>query len=92
MLLVCIGCALIYFQNIENDQRWIGHYASKTTNISVILQEPLTDKPNSYKALAKVESVLVNDEWIMDYKRPCTHIWILGYALNAVAASRICST
>lgn len=33
----------------------------------------------------------VNDEWMMDYKTPWTHIWILGYALNAVAASRICS-
>lgn len=34
----------------------------------------------------------VNDKWMMDYKTPCTHIWILGYALDAVAASRICST
>jgi competence protein ComEC len=64
MVLVCAGCLLVYFQNIENDIRWIGKYASKTGALSVVLQEPLVVKLNSYKVLAKVESVLVNGEWI----------------------------
>lgn len=65
LLFVCVGCLLMYFQNIENDGRWIGNFASKATAVSVTLQEPLTLKPNSYKALAKLESALVNGEWRM---------------------------
>lgn len=65
MLLICIGCLLIYFQNIENDNRWIGKYASMATAVTVTLQEPLVTKPNSFKALAKVESVFVNGQWSM---------------------------
>ncbi|MDB5211906.1 MAG: ComEC/Rec2 family competence protein [Sediminibacterium sp.] len=55
----------MHFQNIENDAAWIGNHISKATAISVLLQEPLTAKPNSYKALAKVDAVLVNGEWAM---------------------------
>ncbi len=55
----------MYFQNIEHDTKWIGHYADKTNLITVTLQEPLTAKTNSYKAMAKLESVLVNGKWVM---------------------------
>jgi competence protein ComEC len=64
MALVCVGCLLVYFQNIEHDNRWIGKYASNTGAVSVVLQEPLVTKLNSYKVLVKAESVLVNGEWI----------------------------
>ena len=60
MLVVCFGIVLMYFQNIEHDPNWIGIYADKTKLISLTLQEPLTAKANSYKALAEVESVFVN--------------------------------
>jgi competence protein ComEC len=65
LLVACIGSVLMYFQNIEHDTKWIGKYADKAKLITVILQEPLTAKANSYKALAKAESVLVNGEWAM---------------------------
>ena len=64
MLVVCFGIVLMYFQNIEHDPNWIGIYADKTKLISLTLQEPLTAKANSYKALAEVESVFVNGEWV----------------------------
>jgi len=65
MLVVCMGAALMYFQNIEHNNKWIGHYAGDAKYISVTLQEPLTAKANSYKALASVGSVLVNGQWVM---------------------------
>lgn len=65
ILFICLGCLLMYFQNIENDKKWIGKYAAEAKLISVTLQEPLTPKANSYKALTKLESVLVNGQWLM---------------------------
>jgi competence protein ComEC len=55
----------MYYRNIENNPRWVGHFLSQSTCISVTLQEPLTPKANSYKALARIESVLVKGKWIM---------------------------
>ena len=65
ILIISAGTALMYFQNIEHDTKWIGHYADKTKLIMVTLQEPLIAKTNSYKAMAKLESALVNSEWEM---------------------------
>jgi competence protein ComEC len=63
LIFICLGCLLIHFQNIRNDPQWIGHYQSQAKCISVILQEPLTAKTNSYKALAKVGAVLIDQQW-----------------------------
>lgn len=63
LLAFCTGAALIYFQNIEHDKNWIGHHLQDKQLIIVTLQEPLVKKANSYKALAKAEAVLVNDQW-----------------------------
>ena len=63
LLLFCTGAALIYFQNIEHDKNWIGNHLQKNQLIIVTLQEPLAEKANSYKALAKAESVMLNDHW-----------------------------
>jgi len=65
ILFTCVGCLLMYFQNIENDKSWIGKYVAEAKLIFVTLQEPLTPKANSYKALAKPWSVLVNGEWLI---------------------------
>jgi competence protein ComEC len=63
LIFICLGCLLIHFQNLKNDQRWVGHYLSAAKCISVVLQEPLTAKTNSYKALAKVDVVLIDQQW-----------------------------
>ena len=63
LIMVCFGSALCYFQNIENDPQWIGHFIKGKETILLTLQEPLTEKPNSFKALAKAESVLKNGKW-----------------------------
>lgn len=63
LLMLCLGAALIYFQNIEHDLQWIGHYAANNKTILVTLQEPLAEKTNSFKALARVESVMADEGW-----------------------------
>jgi competence protein ComEC len=63
LLLFCTGAILIYFQNIEHNKNWIGHFLQNNPLVIVTLQEPLTEKANSYKALAKAEAVMVNDQW-----------------------------
>lgn len=65
MMIFCFGSALMYFQNIENGKNWIGHFIKGRETMLVTLQEPLTEKPNSFKVLAKSESVFVNGEWTM---------------------------
>jgi competence protein ComEC len=63
LVFICLGCLLIHFQNLRNDPQWIGHYQSQAKSVLVILQEPLTVKPNSYKALAKPGAVLIDQQW-----------------------------
>ena len=63
LLFFCLGATLVYFQQTEHDKTWIGHYLSGNQPVIVTLQEPLVEKVNSYKALAKAEAILVNDEW-----------------------------
>lgn len=63
LLMLCLGAALIYFQNIEHDPQWIGHHTAKNKTILVTLQEPLAEKTNSFKALASAESVMTDEGW-----------------------------
>ena len=53
----------LFFKNIENHPEWIGHYIKGKETILLTVQEPLTEKPNSFKTLAKAESLLKNGEW-----------------------------
>ncbi len=64
-LLFCTGAILIYFQNITHNKNWIGHHLQNNQLIIVALQEPLVEKANTYKALAKAEAVMANGEWKM---------------------------
>ena len=63
-LMLCAGTALMYFQNIEHNPRWIGKHIHGKEWVLVTLQEPLTEKTNSFKALASVDAVLEKSRWI----------------------------
>ncbi len=63
MMIVCLGSVLIHFQNIENDSSWIGHFIHGKETVLLTIQEPLVEKPNSFKALAKAESVFKKGAW-----------------------------
>ncbi len=55
---------LVNSSNIEKDPSWINHhYDAKNDVVIVTIQEPLVEKPKSYKALAKIEGILKNDSF-----------------------------
>ncbi len=56
-----LGGLLVNTRNIENDPEWINHYYSTVDAVIVTIQEPLVEKPKSYKALATIENVIKND-------------------------------
>lgn len=57
-ILLCAGGGLLVFKNdIRNDHQWIGYQPFDSSLIMLTLKEPLVIKPNSYKALATVETI-----------------------------------
>src|SRR5579875_2364406 len=55
ILFVSAGAWLVYANDIRHQQNWIGRKAADA--YIVTLQEPLVEKPNSYKAIAQVETI-----------------------------------
>lgn len=64
VLFMCAGGILMYTADTRNDSRWIGHHLNGATYILAGVQEPLTEKPRSYKTTAKAEAVWRNGKWI----------------------------
>ncbi len=62
-LLFSAGACLCYFQDLKHDQEWVGYHTGKKNTVLVTLEESPIEKPNSYKALARVELMLINQEW-----------------------------
>lgn len=57
-ILLGAGGGLLVFENdIRNNHQWIGHQPSDSSLLMLTLKEPLVVKPNSYKALATVETI-----------------------------------
>jgi competence protein ComEC len=63
LLFIAIGGFFSFTKNIEHHPNWIGKYYTNNTLVLLTLQEPIVDKPKSYKALAKAEAVLINGDW-----------------------------
>ncbi|HEX8316355.1 MAG TPA: ComEC/Rec2 family competence protein, partial [Flavisolibacter sp.] len=57
LLLASVGSLLVWTQDVRNNGDWIGHQHSGEKFITVILEDPLVEKTNSYKALAGFETV-----------------------------------
>lgn len=64
LVFACAGAALTWQQNIHNSSLYFGNYYEPGSPVSVVLQEPLTEKANSYKAIATVKTVLKDGNWI----------------------------
>lgn len=64
ILFMSAGGILMYIADTRNNNRWIGHYLSGATYILAYIQEPLTEKPRSYKTTAKAEAIWRNGKWI----------------------------
>lgn len=61
ILFFSLGSSLSWLKDIHHDHRWFGHLYKDQDAIIAVLNEPLTEKPNSVKAEAKVNRVLKGD-------------------------------
>jgi competence protein ComEC len=60
-LLICIGSLVTYYKDLANHPNWVKRYCSDSSVLRVVLQEPLSEKPKTYKAVASVEQVVNQD-------------------------------
>src|SRR5690242_12670849 len=51
-LLALVGAVLVFLHDVRHNKNWIGNYAAGDDYIIVTIKEPLTEKTNSFKALA----------------------------------------
>lgn len=56
-LLYTAGALLIWKHDVRNNKAWIGHHYQPGQVLQLTLQEPLVEKPNSFKALAHIKNV-----------------------------------
>lgn len=63
LLFIAFGGMLSFIKNIEHNPQWVGKYYQDKLPVMLTLQEPIVEKPKSFKALAKAEAVLVNGKW-----------------------------
>jgi len=61
-LFFALGGFLTIHRNTANDNSWIGKHYQPASQVIVTIQEPVVEKTRSYKALAKIESVLSDNE------------------------------
>ncbi len=63
VLFVSIGGMLSFERNWMNDQECISNCYKPNQPVLLTLQEPLVAKAKSYKALARADAVLINNQW-----------------------------
>jgi competence protein ComEC len=61
LLIATTGMCITTWNDIRYDQQWFGKTGTANDGLIVTLQEPLVEKPNSYKALARIEKIVGND-------------------------------
>ncbi len=60
---ISIGGIVSFEKNEIHNKEWIGNYYKAGYPVLLTLQEPLVARAKSYKALAKAEAVLINNQW-----------------------------
>ena len=63
ILCVCIGCFIAYYANIQHNKNWVGNQYQLKDKVILTLQEPLTNKAHTYKAIASIDAVYHNGKW-----------------------------
>ncbi|MCO5234755.1 MAG: competence protein ComEC family protein [Chitinophagaceae bacterium] len=56
-----LGMALTHFKNITHQQDWVGHYDDDSTIVAAVLTESLMEKNKSYKANARLHTLISNN-------------------------------
>ncbi len=62
-----IGLLLCFINTGQHNANFIGKYYTATQPLIVTIQEPLVSKPKSYKALASINAILINNKWQPTY-------------------------
>lgn len=85
LMVVCCGALLLWKNDVRERQDWFGRNYGPSLNVMATLEEPLAEKTNSYKALARVDAVCRGDSaWkgsgsIILYFRKDSSVRQLGY-------------
>ena len=61
MLVAATAMCIVQWSDIRNDAHWFGKPDAAADGLIVTLQEPLVEKPASYKAIAQVEKTIRGD-------------------------------
>jgi competence protein ComEC len=85
LMVVCCGALLLWKNDVRERGDWFGAKYKPSSAIMATIEEPLAEKANSYKALARVDAVCRGDSaWktsgsIILYFRKDTAVRQLGY-------------
>ena len=60
-MIAVFGGSLVWMHDIRNDDKWIGHSYSDSSYVIVTIEEPLTEKTNSFKAQATINGIYSNN-------------------------------
>ncbi len=82
LVITATGASLAYFANARNKSDWLGKHYTTGQPLLVTIQEPLVTKPNSYKAVARVNAVWKNNHWL-----PVTGSVLLYFKKDSNAAA-----
>ncbi len=61
LLLVSFGLLVTWQKDVRHNHSWYGNYYKDSSYLVVRIDEPLVEKPKSYKAEGYVESIIQND-------------------------------
>jgi competence protein ComEC len=60
---IALGAGLAFAKSIKNNPNWVGNYFKPNMPVLVTLQENLVAKQKSFKALATINAVYINNHW-----------------------------
>ena len=57
LLIGVVGAAAVYSRDVRNREAWFGHHLDQSKALVLKLEEPLVEKPATWKAVANVQTV-----------------------------------
>jgi competence protein ComEC len=63
LLFVVAGAFAVFVRDIRHNPQWIGHTYQPKQDVLLTIDEPLVEKPNSWKALAAVTAIQQGNMW-----------------------------
>src|SRR5438046_106666 len=62
-IFLSLGSLLVWYKDIRHNSISYGHHCKNSDDVIAILQEPLEEKANSYKAIATITAIGKNNEF-----------------------------